>query len=809
MVPSRGKTLLFLLLFLFICSSQLSAQKVAISGTVADTTGNAIAGATVISKVSGSGAVTAGDGSFSFQTDVTDEPVMLIFSCLGYLTDTLFLDQKNITTPLKVTLRNEVMLLRGVNVTAFREGDAGTIRIPVAAATVIPSLSGSIESTVKSLPGVASFNEMSSQYSVRGGSYDENLVYVNGIEVYKPYLVRSGQQEGLSQINPDLTGSVSFSPGGFSALYGDRMSSVLDIKYRKPERKEASLSPGMLTSSAHAGFISGNGKYFLLSGVRFRSNALLLRDMDVAGRYRPLFSDLQALAGYRIDERSELTLMLRGSLNRYIFMPESQTTTFGSVTTAYKLFAAFDGAEKDIYNNIDGALTYEIKHNPFFSGRLTVSAHLAQEAESFDIRGAYSLSSLDKTEMTQHYPDSILNIGIGSWLSHARNRLRSDVVTFNYRGSLSKGTNVTDWGLTARYRKYFMYINEWLRVDSAGYTTGSDEEDLTLTSFYFQEGTMTNYGGEAFINNKLSFNLFALRWIIEAGVRAGIDTYNNEFLLTPRGSLKVMLSTSTTAHISVGIYNQPPGGRELMRRIENAVYPLKAQRSYHAGAGLTYDFTAWDRPFRFTADIFGKKMDRVIPYTVDNVRLIYYGGNIAEGYSTGIDMRVNGEFVEGAESWFSLSLMKSAMRIPSLNSGWFSSPFDQRLNADIFFQDYLPGNPGFRAHINIVFGTGIPTSPPGSNPWEISFRMPPYRRIDIGFSKVLIGTVKGRRFGRDNSAFRELIAGVEILNLADIRNTISYTWIKSVENSDGVSIQYAVPNYLTNRSLNFRLTGRF
>ncbi|MBE0677516.1 MAG: TonB-dependent receptor, partial [Bacteroidales bacterium] len=289
------------------------------------------------------------------------------------------------------------------------------------------------------------------------------------------------------------------------------------------------------------------------------------------------------------------------------------------------------------------------------------------------------------------------------------------------------------------------------------------------------------------------------------GIRSSYDTYSSEFLISPRLSLTVMLTPRTSAYIAAGAYHQPPGGRELMTGTQDGNPLLKAQRSYHITAGARYDFTAWERPFRFTAEAYGKRFNKLVPYTVDNVRLSYYGGNIAEGYTAGLDMRVNGEFVPGVESWFSLSLMKSELKIPSINSGWYPAPFDQRVNFSIFFQDYLPGHPDFRAHININFGTGIPTSPPGRDQWDIWFRMPPYRRVDIGFSKVL--TRVGRE--KDDSFMKELIAGIEIFNLADIRNTISYTWIRTVKNSEGQTREYAVPVYLTGRSLNLKVTARF
>lgn len=808
-LTSRISILLLAVLLFVLPGTRLGAQPIKIQGTVADTTGIAIPWATVFAPAILKGTTAGNDGKFSLDLTGQQESVIVMVSAIGYLTDTLLINPRTPGNELTVILKNEVVRIEGVNVVAPGAVRADFISIPLAASAVIPSVSGGIEAVVVTMPGVASFSELSYQYSVRGGSYDENLIYINDIEIYRPYLVRTGQQEGLSQINPDLVASVRFSPGGFNATYGDRMSSVLDIRYRRPEAAEASVSLSMLTSSVHAGAVSKDGKFYFLSGARYRSNAILLRSPDATGQYKPFFSDIQAIAGYKTGAASQLTLTLSASSNRYMFAPRSQTTTFGSVTAAYKLFAYFEGGERDKYDNLNGALTYDVRHSANFRSTVVMAGHLGSERENFDIRGAYSLSALDETTGSENNPDSLLNIGVGSWLSHARNSLRSDIVSVTYRGSLNSSFNFTEWGMTERFRLYSSVVNEWTRVDSAGFTLSDDPTELTLTSYESSRASFRSLSSVAFVNNRTRFGFAGIKWELTAGLRAGFDSYNREIIISPRFSATAEFSESLSAHLSLGAYNQPPGGRELTRPAEGVTLPLKAQRSYHLETGAVYTFKAWDRPFRLTADLYGKKMERIIPYRVDNVRMIYYGGNVARGYTTGIDLRVNGEFVEGTESWFSLSVMKSEMKIPSSSTRWYPSPFDQRVNLDIFFQDYLPGHPDLRAHVNIVFGTGVPASPPGKDPWEINFRMPPYRRIDIGFSKVLIGEVKGIRIGKKNTAFREMIAGLEVFNLADTRNTISYNWIRSVRNSEGVSIEYAVPVYLTGRSLNLRFSARF
>ncbi len=808
-LTSRIPVLFFVVLLAALPVEKLNAQSVKIRGTVTDNSGIVIPLATVYAPAVKKGTTAGMNGQFSLYLPGGQERVMILVSGIGYITDTLFVSQRSGGIELSVKLKNEVVSIDDVNVIAPRVNRSDFISVPVAASAVIPSLSGGIEAVVVTMPGVSSFSELSYQYSVRGGSYDENLIYINDIEIYRPYLVRTGQQEGLSQINPDLVASVRFSPGGFNATYGDRMSSVLDIRYRRPEASEASVSLSMLTSSVHAGAVAKDGKFYFLAGARYRSTAIPLRSPDATGQYRPLFTDIQIVAGYSLRPSSKLTLTLSASSNRYMFAPESQTTTFGSVTAAYKLFAYFEGEERDKYENLNGALTYNKRHSANHNSTVVIAGHLGAERENFDIRGAYSLSALDETTGSENNPDTLMNIGVGSWLSHARNSLTSEIASVIYRGSLSAGNNFTEWGLTERFRLYRSVVNEWERVDSAGFTLSDDPSKLALTSYESSRASFRSFSSGVFINNRTRVDFAGFKWEFTAGVRAVLDSYNSEIIISPRVSATAELSGSLSAHISLGAYNQPPGGRELMRQAEGVTSALKAQRSYHLETGAVYTFRAWDRPFSLTADLYGKKMERIIPYRVDNVRMIYYGGNIARGYTAGLDLRVNGEFVEGTESWFSLSVMKSEIHIPSSSTRWFPSPLDQRVNLDIFFQDYLPGHPDLRAHVNIVFGTGIPASPPGRDPWEINFRMPPYRRIDIGFSKVLIGEVKGFRIGRKDLGFREMIAGLEVFNLADTRNTISYNWIRSVRNSEGVSIEYAVPVYLTGRSLNLRLSARF
>ncbi len=807
MTRSSGKILTLIIALLgLIPVSLVQAQERVIAGTVTDTSGLRIPGATVYLPDLDRGTVTGEDGTFRLILESgAVNRITLVVSSIGFRKDTLTLTPETQAGQLLIRLSSEVINIGDVQVTARRPENITVISIPAVAGAVIPSVTGGVEAAIATLPGVASYSELSSGYSVRGGSYDENLVYINDVEVYRPYLIRTGQQEGLSRINPDLTASVNFSPGGFSASYGDRMSSVLDITYREPERSEGSVSLSLLTSSAHAGVRSRDDRLWFIAGARYRSNAILLGSLEDRGAYRPHFADIQALAGFQPDGNTRITLSLWGSVNSYNFFPQSRTTTFGTFEKAYRLYAWFAGGERDRYESGGGAITLELKHSERLASKFIFSSHIAGENENYDIRGAYSLFALDQDVGSENIPDTLLNAGVGSWLSHARNSYRSTMAGVSYRGSATSGRNGLEWGLSARHRSNDSHRDEWLRVDSAGFTLGGTGEGLAITSRSDLSITARSFNAEGWIISRTGFLIAGKTSHLNAGLRTSYDTYSSELLVSPRVSLRTEMNRYFSLYIAAGAYNQPPGGRELMLADGNGTLPLKAQRSYHLTAGIRYDFIAWERPFRFTAEAWGKQFDRMVPYLVDNVRLVYYGGNIARGYSAGLDMRVNGEFVPGVESWFSMSLMKSEMQIPSLSTDRFPSPFDQRVHFSIFFQDYLPSHPDFRAHINLAFGTGIPTSPPGIDQWDIWFRMPPYRRIDIGFSKVLIGASAGRK----ESFLKELVAGFEIFNLADIRNTISYTWIRTVRNSQGETREYAVPNYLTRRSLNLKLTAQF
>jgi hypothetical protein len=659
------------------------------------------------------------------------------------------------------------------------------------------------------MPGVSSNNELTSQYSVRGGNFDENLVYVNDIEIFRPFLIRSGQQEGLSFINPDLISTIRFSSGGFSAIYGDRMSSVLDITYRKPVSNKGSFNPGLLTSSIHYEGISKNQKLSYLIGVRYKSSRLMLKTLDAKGNYQPVFADIQSLINYKLSERSTLSILTTFSSNTYNFIPESRESSFGTEAMAYKLYVLFEGGEKDQYKTWNSVLTWDFTGMYNFSHKILFSVFNSTEKESFDIRGWYSLNSLDKKYGSENFSDSLMNIGIGSWLTHARNRLSANILSLTYKGEKKWKNSSINWGLKVRNDNFDDKIKEWTMVDSAGYSIPVNSENLSITSLVKSENNLNIWLYDTYLQTSNSFFLGYQKVTLNSGLRALYDSFTKELLISPRGSFTFEAGRNLSVYLSGGLYFQPPFYREMRFPNGSLNRQIKSQKSIHSVLGMNYHFTAWGRPFRLSTEIYNKVLSNIIPYRLDNVRIIYAGENSARGYSRGIDFQLNGEFVPDAESWISMSIMDSKLEIPSRDIGRFPSPSDQTFNMNIFFQDYLPGYPTWRAHINISFVTGIPIISPYNDRYDQFHSLPAYRRVDLGITKIIKGRNSLLRSDKLLKYFDEVFAGVEIFNLLDINNTISYLWVKTVNNLSGQMQQFAVPNYLTGRSLNFRLSATF
>jgi hypothetical protein len=672
----------------------------------------------------------------------------------------------------------------------------------------LPSANNSIEALIKTFPGVNSNNELSSQYSVRGGNYDENLVYVNDVEIFRPFLIRSGEQEGLSFINPDLVSTVQFSAGGFDAKYGDKMSSVLDIRYKRPNIFAGSVSLDLLGASAHLEGASKNQKWKGLLGVRQKSNQYLLGTLETQGDYRPSFTDVQAYVLHTLNSRWDLDFLGNISLNKYELIPSSRYTTFGGQSNTMGFYVGFVGREIDRFNSVFGAFSATYRPHVNLQHRLTISGFQSVEREFFDIYGEYQLGKVETSRDSDEFGKIRELTGYGSFLNHARNELDAIIYNFNYQGQYSTSKMYWLWGIKFQREDILDHLNEWKMVDSAGYILPNPHvspESLgfpnlshppLLQNVYKSEQHLISNRYQLFLQNKMDVSS---ELALVAGIRMSYWDLNKEILISPRVSLTYAPTNlpDWTFRLATGVYHQPPFYREL-RDLDGELNPdIKSQRSIHVVFATDYYLKLWDRPFKLSSEAYYKALSNLIPYEIDNVRVRYLAKNIGKGYATGLDFRLAGEVVKGIESWASLSIMSTKERIDG--GSYVPRPTDQRLNFNLFFQDYLRSNDNFRAHLNLVFGTGLPDgSPDALRHIETfqrrgEFRLPAYRRVDLGMSYH----VKAFKLGT-------LWLSAEIFNLFDINNTISYLWISDFSNKP-----YAVANYLTSRRLNFRISMDF
>ncbi len=779
---------------------------ITINGAVKDSAGYPVENAAVSVEYFKTGTYTDQSGNFILKVPADGKMHILNVSMTGYETLSIeILCNKNFNTGTLI-IRETVTGLNEVKVTSTtRSSGIGAIFISPRDVRFLPSSSGSFEAVLKTLPGVSSNNELSNQYSVRGGNYDENLVYINDIEIYRPFLIRSGQQEGLSAINQDLVASVVFLPGGFSSIYGDRMSSVLDITYRRPVNNRGTVTSGLLINSAHYEGISPSGKITWLAGARYKSSRMMLKTLDSKGDYLPVFADIQGIISIKTSKSSELSFFGSFASNTFHFIPRSRESKFGNETEAYRLFVLFEGNEKDSYNTWNLALTWKHSGKNIIN-KLTVSYFGTAEKEAFDIKGYYNLNLLDKNIGIENFSDTTMNIGIGSFLSHARNFVNAGIAAASYKGEAFTEKNLSlKWGFKIGNEFISDDLKEWKLVDSMGYSIPyRPESELMLHSLVRGKLNIKSLFTETYGELQGRINLNRSKYTLTGGVRFITNSLTSEAFICPRISAKVETDRETGIWMSYGAYYQNPFYREMHFPDGTVNNGIKSQKSWHFVAGLSHDFKAWDRPFRFTAEAYNKKLSDIIPYRVDNVRIIYEGANIASGYARGVDLRLNGEFVEGVESWFSISVIDSKLKIPGLTDKMFPSPADQTLNISIFFQDYLPGNPAFRAHLTLSYVTGMPIISPFNKRFDQYHRLPAYRRVDLGITRVFSGqSIFSGNF------VKEIIAGLEIYNLLDINNTVSYFWVKTVNNQSGRSRQFAIPEYLTGRCLNFKIAAVF
>ncbi len=808
---------LILLFLVLLCSLQIHAQQsMVIRGTVNSVEGMALDLVNVSIKDNPRGTVTNQKGEFSFRINAK-WPLVLVFSRIGYQLQELPLDSMASTKLLAVVLMGKTETVETVDIRAKRRNKENFTFIDSKLSASLPDASGGgIEGLVKTQMGVSSNNELSSQYRVRGGNFDENLVYVNDIEVYRPLLIRAGQQEGLSFVNPEMVSDVQFSAGGFDARYGDKMSSVLDIRYKRPTEFAGSASASLLGAHAHVEGTNANGKFTHITGLRYKTNKYLVSSTDVSGDYKPSFFDVQTYLTYRFNDKWRLGFLGNISQNQYNFAPVDRETSFGTINEAKKLTIYFEGQERDAFLTGFGAGVLNFSPNSMHNLKFTVSGYRTSEDENYDILGQYRLHDLEDEEQQIPDPDAgVSGIGVGSYLEHARNYLFGAITNVALRGAHSLGDNNIEWEMKYQHERFSDIINEWEMRDSADFNIPINPNKLEMIYAYNAENDMSTNRYTAFVQENRRFDLPRSTMDISVGLRANYWDFNDELLISPRLGVSLLPEWERDFRFkfSTGLYYQSPFYKEYRMQGGGINYNIKAQQSIHFVGGFDYYFTRGERPFKFSTELYYKSMKNLIPYQIDNVRIRYSAKNNAEGYAAGIDMKLNGEFVKGVESWATLSLMSTEEDLKddsyvnrqsgeTIFPGYIPRPSDQRLNFSLMFQDYFRNNPSFKVNLNFLYGTGLPFGPPRSERYKAVNRMPAYRRIDIGFSKELTGTQLNPN--KKAGVFKNIWIGVEVFNLFDINNTISYFWVTDVSNR-----QYAVPNYLTSRRLNVKLITRF
>ncbi|MFP4557086.1 MAG: TonB-dependent receptor [Bacteroidales bacterium] len=805
-----------------LCFNLQAQSQGLIDGFVKEKDGNAIPFANVIVKGTSLGTATNNQGFYQLPIPANTK-LTIIYSSVGFEPDSMVVSIKsNEVKRINITLMPVSGKIDEVSVISSHKRFGNIERINHKDIEFVPDASGSFESILKSLPGVSSAHEMSSQYSVRGGNFDENLVYVNDIEIYRPFLIRSGQQEGLSFINSDMVEGVEFSAGGFNAEYGDKMSSVLSIRYRTPTKNTAGTEVSFMGANGTVEGVGANGKFTHLTGIRYKTSKYLLTTLDEGGDYTPSFIDFQTNLAWRFNPKFRMSFLGNFSSNSYQFVPQVRETRFGSFTNALQLKVFYQGQELNRFETIQGAITADYRPNEETILKFISSNYSATESETFDISGEYLLNELDNTLGSNTYGDSLINVGLGGFMNHARNFLDANFFRLEHRGSHVTKTNRIKWGVRFQYESINDRISEWELIDSSGYAVPYDGNELILPYHLKSQLELSSQRFSGFIQNSHTKQLNSWELTTTAGVRFSYWTFNSKWNVSPRATLMIKpnWNRDIAFHISGGYYHQPPIYKEYRKPDGTLNTNIKAQESLHAVFGVEYLFSAWKRPFRFQAELYHKEMNNLVPYKIDNVRVKYSGENIARGYAQGVDFKINGEFVPGAESWASISFMRTYEDIKNdsfINEngnveypGYYPRPTDQRFSVGAFFQDYLPGNPTYRVHLTGYYGTGLPFSMPNSPRYDLVARMPSYKRVDIGFTKVFKDESNSENGQLANVLWlKSLWVGVEIFNLFDFRNTISYLWVQTVSNQNNESGKYAVPNYLTSRRINVKITAKF
>ena len=795
----------------------------------------------------------------------------------------------NTETDTVIFIKMENKVLQTLDVEYKDPGSSTTEILPTINAANVALPSGNIEGLLSSVGfGVRQNNELSSGFNVRGGNFDENLIYVNGIEVYRPFLARSGQQEGLSFINPSMVENIVFSAGGFDAKYGDKLSSVLDISYREPIDFEANLSTSLLGTQLQFGD-RPNSLINYNFGFRYRTNAYLLGALDTKGEYQPRFADVQGLINFNLNEKLKLTAFGTAANNLFSVQPENRQTNFGNINEALRFTVYYEGQENTQYKTYMGALSLQHQTTEKLSLNYFISTFNTDETEYFDLLGEYRLDELERDLSSDQYGDIAYNRGVGAFLNHARNQLKANVINFYHKGDFINKNQKTSWGLKLQGEKVTNDIKEWNYLDSARFNTpkpidsvGYQDpssipyQQLVLSNLIKANNKIESSRITGFIQHRFKFNrskeinlqyntdsnfnldtTFTSQDYFTAtiGARANYWTFNNQTVFSPRINIKwrpafykyennQIIRKNITFRLATGYYYQPPFYRAA-RYLDGSINPtIRAQKSIHIVAGSDLVFNMWDRKFKFGSEIYYKFLQDIIPYEIENVRVNYYGENLASGYARGIDLKINGEFVEGIQSYASLSWLQTKEDLSNdfyyeyfnqngekiipgytldqnradsilYEPGFIPRPTDQRLSFSMFFQDQMPDDwdtekvkwSNMKVNINVLVASRLPYGPPGNKRYSDTLRSSFYKRVDIGFSKDLINNDTDRSKFKEKSIFNEIEAlwiAFEVFNLLDISNTTNYTWIRDVSGR-----QYSIPSFLTSRRLNLKLVARF
>ena len=806
-----------------MCSSALIAQKATVRGVILDEFDQPIPSVNI--TYSSSGTISDLDGYYLIEIKA-NQNVVLTYSHIGHKNVQVSLNlSNNEDYELNPVMKTDIEQIATV-VISGRENKRieGITTLSPEAIRRMPSAISGVTSLLTSLPGINNNNELSTQYAVRGGNYDENLVYVNEIEVYRPFLIRSGQQEGLSFVNDDLTSSVDFSAGGFQAKFGDKLSSVLDITYRKPTELQASLDASLLGASVSAGGISNDGKFTGIVGLRYRDNSLFVNAKETQTNFKPTFLDAQTYLSYKFNNKLEVGFLGNVAINKYSYKPLTRQTNFGTLADPIALLVFYDGQEEDKYDTYFGALkaTYVASEN--YTAKFIGSIYHTKEQEYFDILAQYRLGEVDTSIGGENLGEVTFSEGIGSQLTHARNNLDALIVNVEHKGNATLGENEFEYGVKFTHEDIRDRVQEYEIIDSAGFSIRPpfiDYANLQPYEPFISEivpYTNIRAQNDVQINRLSGYGQWSRRTTIgssdlwlNAGVRAhnwsvsGQDIQSTtQTVFSPRGqiSIKPDWNRDMLFRLSAGVYHQPPFYREL-RDSTGTVRPgVKAQKSIHLVLGNDYSFDLWDRPFTLNSEVYYKKLTDVNPYTLDNVRIRYRASNNAVAYAYGVDLRLAGEFVPGTESWISLGYLKTEENID--NRGYIFRPTDQRLKIGMLFQDYVKVVPNLKGYLNLQYNTGLPGgSPSYADPYNFQQRLPDYKRADLGVSYVLIDVQRQKDKGLLRH-FKELTLGAEIFNIFDVQNSISNTFVRDVY----TKVQYSIPNYLSPRVFNVRLTAK-